>query len=220
MKMMNHGLDSGLVRVKERRYNKPMNDHETMPFEGATAALAALFQSNPETAFDYLEFRRLIAGSVAAFAAERADDAARNAIRACLAAIETAHTADDPTAEARADADFHLAIYDAAGNEVLAHIMRAVLGMLHAGVFYDRGDLYQRRGVRDGFLRDHRAIAAAILAGDVTAARAAADAHLAFTRDALRAAQQADRRRDIAVRRRDSLELISRRNNAKPESAS
>ena len=55
------------------RYSGGMN---TAPEEDEQAAkadpLARLLQCHPETAFDYLEFRRMMAGPAAAFAAERA----------------------------------------------------------------------------------------------------------------------------------------------------
>lgn len=174
----------------------------------ASDALSRLLHSHPETAYDYLEFRRLLASQAAAFAAERATDDDIKRIEISLRAMEQAHALDDPAQEAAADADFHLAIYDAAGNTVMAHIMRRLFTMLQSGVFYDRADLYLRRGVREGFLRQHQAIYAAIAARNPDAARAAADAHLVSTKEALREAQRADHRREVSVRRREGLDLM------------
>jgi GntR family transcriptional repressor for pyruvate dehydrogenase complex len=170
--------------------------------------LARLLHAHPETAYDYLEFRRLLAGPAAAFAAERAsaDDIAR--LHDSLLAMQATHALDDPGQEALADARFHLAIYQMAGNTLMVHIMGRLLGMLTSGVFYDRADLYLRRGVREGFLRQHQAIYAAIAARDPDAARAAADAHIVSTSEALREAQRADHRREVAVRRRAGLDLV------------
>lgn len=170
--------------------------------------LSRLLHSHPETAYDYLEFRRLLAGQASAFAAERATEEDLARLEASLRAMEEAHALDDPAQEAAADARFHLAIYDSAGNTVMAHIMRRLLEMLKSGVFYDRADLYLRRGVREGFLRQHQAIFAAIAARNPDAARAAADAHLASTTEALREAQRADQRREVSVRRREGLDLM------------
>ncbi|MBC7908421.1 MAG: FCD domain-containing protein [Rhodospirillaceae bacterium] len=170
--------------------------------------LSRLLHSHPETAYDYLEFRRLLAGQAASFAAERATDDHVKHLEFSLRAMEQAHALDDPAQEAAADANFHLAIYDAAGNTVMAHIMRRLFEMLRSGVFYDRADLYLRRGVREGFLRQHQAIYAAIAARNPDAARAAADAHLASTTEALREAQRADQRREVSVRRREGLDLM------------
>ena len=78
--------------------------------EPATDPLARLLQAHPETAYDYLEFRKVMAGSAAALAAERAtpEDLAR--LRACLEAMAKAHALDDPAQEAAADAEFHAAV--------------------------------------------------------------------------------------------------------------
>lgn len=170
--------------------------------------LATLFRSHPETAFAYLEFRRLMAGPAAAFAAERASDADIAHLAQCLKAMEEAHALDDPQQEAAADAAFHLAIYEFSGNQVMATIMRRLIDMLRSGVFYDRTNLYLRRGVRDGFLRQHQAIYSAIAARNPDAAKAAADAHILSTKEALREAQNADLRRDISLRRLEGSDLV------------
>ncbi|NFV79748.1 FCD domain-containing protein [Magnetospirillum aberrantis] len=171
--------------------------------------LSCLLHSHPETAFDYLEFRRLLAGQAAAFAAERASDEDVARLRQSLTEMEKAHALDDPEQEAQADAQFHLICYEMSGNQVMIHIMRRLFEMLKSGVFYDRADLYLRRGVREGFLRQHQAIYAAIAARNPDAARAAADAHLATTAETLREAQRADSRREVALRRRDGVDLMA-----------
>ena len=58
--------------------------------------------------------------------------------------------------------------------------MQQFIRMMSEDVFYERTSLYQRRGVRDSFLRQHQAIYHAIAAGNPEAARATADAHLGF----------------------------------------
>ncbi|MCR6631951.1 MAG: FCD domain-containing protein [Magnetospirillum sp.] len=190
-----------------------MRDDDTQPArETATAEmvdpLSRLFHSHPETAYDYLEFRRLLAAQASAFAAERGSEEDIARLHDRLRAMEEAHALDDPAQEALVDAQFHLAIYEMAGNTVMAHIMRRLFEMLKNGVFYDRADLYLRRGVREGFLRQHQAIYAAIAARNPEAARAAADAHLVSTAEALREAQRADQRREVSVRRREGLDLM------------
>ncbi|HTH15799.1 MAG TPA: FCD domain-containing protein [Magnetospirillum sp.] len=170
--------------------------------------LSRLLHSHPETAYDYLEFRRLLAGQAAAFAAERATEEDIERLHRALTAMEEAHALDDPAQEAQADAQFHLMCYEMAGNTLMTHIMRRLFDMLKSGVFYDRSDLYLRRGVRDGFLRQHQAIYAAIAARNPDAAYAAADAHLASTAEALREAQRADHRREVSLRRREGLDLM------------
>ncbi|OIQ89442.1 putative L-lactate dehydrogenase operon regulatory protein [mine drainage metagenome] len=177
--------------------------------------LARLLNSHPETAFDYLEFRGLLGGEAAAAAALRASEAELAHLGACLTALEEAHGLDDPAQEAQADARFHLAIYEAAHNAVMTHVMGGLLDMLQAGVFYDRADLYLRRGVRDSFLRQHQALYAAIAARNPEAARLTAKAHIAATAEALREAQMADHRRAVSERRAEGAGLTMARERAK-----
>jgi GntR family transcriptional repressor for pyruvate dehydrogenase complex len=182
---------------------------ETSP-EPAVDPLARLLQSHPETAYDYLEFRYLMAGNAAALAAERASEADLARMHACIEAMEKAHAVDDLAQEAAADAEFHLTIYEASQNLVMTQVMRRIFEMLKGGVFYDREDLYRRRGVREGFLRQHQAIWHAIASGNPVTARTAAEAHISSIREALREAQGVDQRRDVALRRRAGSDLVAR----------
>jgi GntR family transcriptional repressor for pyruvate dehydrogenase complex len=193
------------------RYSGGMNTAPKEDEEDAAKAdpLARLLQCHPETAFDYLEFRRMMAGPAAAFAAERATPEDIERLGNCLHAMEEAHELDDPSQEAAADASFHLAIYEASHNEVLIRIMQQFIRMMSEDVFYERTSLYQRRGVRDSFLRQHQAIYHAIAAGNPEAARATADAHLASTMEALREAQRADARLEVALRRQQGAKLVT-----------
>lgn len=169
--------------------------------ERFTSALANVMRSRPETAFDYLEFRLLVEGPAAAMAALRGTEPDRQAMSAAFAAMQAAHGDDDPSEEATADADFHLAIYEACHNAVMLHIMRALSEMLRGEMFYNRAKLYQRHGVRQLLLEQHRAIHDAVIASDPVAARAAAEAHLSFTRDALAEITKADARLEASLRR-------------------
>jgi GntR family transcriptional regulator, transcriptional repressor for pyruvate dehydrogenase complex len=193
------------------RYSGGMNTAPEEDEQEAAKAdpLARLLQCHPETAFDYLEFRRMMAGPAAAFAAERATPEDIERLGKCLHAMEEAHELDDPSQEAAADASFHLAIYEASHNQVLIRIMQQFIRMMSEDVFYERTSLYQRRGVRDSFLRQHQAIYHAIAAGNPEAARATADAHLASTMEALREAQRADARLEVALRRQQGAKLVT-----------
>jgi GntR family transcriptional repressor for pyruvate dehydrogenase complex len=166
-----------------------------------TDPLAALLAARAETTDDYMEFREVIEGSAAALAAERATKVDLAAISACMARIDRAHTLRDSADEAEADADFHVAIYEATHNIVLLHVMRALCGMLRAGVFYNREKLYARPEVR-ALLRDqHRTIHDAIIAGDARAARQASEGHIDFTHGAIREIREAEARLEVSLRR-------------------
>jgi GntR family transcriptional regulator, transcriptional repressor for pyruvate dehydrogenase complex len=180
------------------------------PAEPAADPLARLLQAHPETVFDYFEFRRVMAANAAALAAERATDEDLARLRACMEAMVKAHALDDPAQEAATDAEFHLAVYEAAHNLVMSQVMHRVFAMLKVGVFYDRIDLYLRRGVRDAFLRQHQAIWQAIAGRNPALARSMAEAHIDSTEEALREAQFANSRREVALRRRAGSDLTGR----------
>src|SRR3954449_1675296 len=115
------------VRYPGRMNTAPKEDEE----DAAKAdPLARLLQCHPETAIDYLEFRRMMAGPAAAFAAERATPEDIERLGKCLHAMEEAHELDDPSQEAAADAAFHLAIYEASHNEVMIRIMQQFIRMM------------------------------------------------------------------------------------------
>lgn len=163
--------------------------------------LTSLLRAHPETAVDYLEFRRIVGSAAAWLAAQRATEEDRRELTQAFEAMAAAHEKDDPAEEAASDAEFHLAVYRASHNVVMLHIMRGIFDMLRQDVFYNRSRLYLRPGVRDLLLRQHRAIYEAIMQGDPEGARFAAEKHVNFTRDALNEAKQADARQAVAERR-------------------
>ena len=173
-----------------------------------TDPLASLPQSNPNTSFDYLEFRSLIEGDAAALATQRATDLDRDTIQQIITRMKLAHGQDDPSEEADSDAELHLAIYEAAHNVVMLHMMGALSSMLRIDVFYKRGRLYSRQGVRDLLLEQHLAIAGAVLAGDVEVARHLAKEHVCFTFRTLHEIRDDDARREVSLRRIGRSELI------------
>lgn len=178
----------------------PLHDPEAMP-------LASLLRSHPESGFDYLEFRLIVAGMAARLAAERATDADRARLSQAYETLLAAHRTKGPAEEAEADADFHLATYRATHNVIMEQVMRSVFSMLRQNVFYDRSRLYRREGVRDLLLRQHKAILDGIVSGDAAAAAQAAERHILYTRETLQESQVADKRLDMALRRqgRNSL---------------
>ena len=177
--------------------------------EGFTEPLYAALASRPETTFDYLEFRRFVEGSAAYFAALRGTDVDRALVRECFEKMEAAHQQLDSTDEAESDADFHLAVYEASHNLVMLHIMRSLSDMLRKDVFYNRAKLYQRQGVRELLLEQHRAVYETVMAGDPDAAKAAAEAHIDFTRDALMEIAKADARLEVSLRRIAKTDLVA-----------
>lgn len=172
--------------------------------------LIALLSSRDEVADDYLEFRAIIETSAARLAAARANEVDRGVIADCLTAIDRAHETDDPVQEAEADADLHMAIYEASHNVVLLQIMRSLSGKLRSDVTENRAKLFTMPPARDILRDQHRAIARAILARDAAAAGMAATDHMTWLRDATRRIREAEAQLDLSLRRLDGGNLSVR----------
>lgn len=169
--------------------------------------LIALLSAHAEVVDDYLEFRAATEKLAARLAASRATAVDRERLSHCMAAIDAAHEKRDPLAEADADVDLHIAVYEASHNLVLLHIMRAVSGLLRRGVIENREKLFARPETRDAFRAQHRAIYEAVTAGDEDAAAAAAESHIHYTHRALKEITAAEARLEISLRRISAGEM-------------
>ncbi|WP_448204629.1 FCD domain-containing protein [Azospirillum sp. sgz302134] len=203
-------LRDALVKLEERGLLVTARNgtHIAQFLAPIATPLATLLQSDPDSTFHYLEFRCSIEAAAAGLAAQRATDLDRDAIRGLVTRMKAAHGKDDPTEESDVDAQLHLAIYEAAHNTVMLHIMGALSEMLRNDVFYNRERLYTRPGVRDLLLDQHLAIAEAVMAGNPDAARAAAEAHVTFTMLTLREIRNDDARLEASLRRIGRSDLI------------
>lgn len=168
-----------------------------------TDPLIALLAARADTVEDYLEFRAGIETMAAELAAERGNDVDRAALAEAMTRIDRAHESADPAAEAEADADLHIAIYEASHNVVLLQIMRALAVVLRTGVLHNREAMFVLPDVRETLREQHRAIYRAIIARDPAGAGAAALAHLDYTRAVLREIRLAESRLEISLRRMD-----------------
>lgn len=173
--------------------------------------LVVLFRNHPEAAFEYLEFRNVVEGAATGDACRRASDVDRQEIKRNFDRLEAASKKDDPMEEAEADADFHLAIYEASHNLVMLHVMRSLSDLMRADVFFNRKRLWEQRGIRATLLDEHRAIYQAIMAGDPDRARAAAQFHVSHMVENLRGIRDAERRLEASLRRlgRDAFVVAS-----------
>jgi len=113
------------------------------------------------------EMRIALEPQAAALAAERASEAQRRTIEEW--AEKMAATGADPQAFVRADLGFHLAVADAAGNPFFLSISTLIEVALVAMLTVS-SPVESRRRLASSVAR-HRAIAAAIRAGDTEAAR-------------------------------------------------
>lgn len=166
--------------------------------------LIALMADHKGVADDYLEFRGIVEIAAAGMAAERATAPEIAQIGQCVDRINAAHLSRDPAEEAAADADLHIAIYEASQNLVLLQIMRALTGILRNDVLRNRQRMFTVPDIRDLLHSQHLTIAQAIMDRRPDAARAAAGDHLAFVRRAMREIDAQAANLDRSLRRLDS----------------
>lgn len=174
-----------------------------------TQPLAALLQSNDGVTEDYLEYRLLVESTATRLAATRATEVDRDTIRACLDALRDAHAHEDPSREAACDADLHMAIYEAAHNLVVMHVMRAFSDLLRSNTFYNRARLYHSPGTRQTLFDQHVAIAEAVISGNAKAAEEAATAHIRFIIDTLSRLRDEEARLERSLRRIGRSEVVA-----------
>ena len=139
---------------------------------------------------DYIEYRRELEGLTADFAARRATQYDRQMLTRIMEAMRAAHAQGSFEAELQADVDLHNAIGEAAHNIVLLHTLRACYRLLAQGIFFHRHLVFSSEEARGHLLAQHEAIYTAIMAGDGTTARKAAQAHMDYIATAIRDAER------------------------------
>lgn len=171
-----------------------------------SAPLIELFATHDTALFDYVAFRRDVEGLAAERAAVNATATDLAVIQSVFERMEAAAAKRNPDEEAAVDADFHMAIVEAAHNIVMLHMMRSLYELLQRGVWYNRSVLYSLREVRTALLEQHRAIRDAVVGRNPAAARRAVDVHMDFVESCLREANRARTREQVAALRQSHEE--------------
>ncbi len=150
---------------------------------GIASPWRQLVADHPALREDILEFRRVLEGATAYFAALRADAQDLRRIRALLDQLERARGRDDKQAEADADAQLHEAIALASHNTMFLHLHTSVIGMLREHITTNGTGLREQDAEASGqLLLQHRTLCAAILARRPEEARTAMQAHIDYVR--------------------------------------
>lgn len=165
-------------------------------------ALIALYTRHPAALDDHLEYRRHQESFAARLAAERATAGDRAAIARIVEAMREAHIAGDQARAAALDSEFHMRIVEASYNRTLIHTMTALYDLNRSAVFFSRHELLTSASVGAALLRQHEAIAQAILAEDAEAAERAAAEHIDYVRAAVAEAVAERRRESVSQKRR------------------
>jgi GntR family transcriptional regulator, transcriptional repressor for pyruvate dehydrogenase complex len=148
---------------------------------GSPSPWGQLIADHPGVRDDVLEFRRVLEGATAYFAALRSTEEDRERIRVQLAALEQARAAGDQPGEAAADARLHEAIALASHNTMFLHLHASVIGMLREHITANGSSLRaQAPEVGRQLLQQHRAVCDAICGARPDEAQAAMQAHIDY----------------------------------------
>lgn len=151
---------------------------------GIASPWGQLVADHPALREDILEFRHVLEGAAAYFAAQRADAADLERVSALMNELEQARRADDKAAEADADAKLHDVIARASHNTMFLHLHASVVGLLREHIAISGTGLREQDpDASEHLLMQHRALCDAILARRPEQARAAMQAHIDFVRD-------------------------------------
>ncbi|MDW7651613.1 MAG: FadR/GntR family transcriptional regulator [Bacillota bacterium] len=141
------------------------------------ALMLMLYQNN---SLEVLEVRAMLEAGSAALAARRITPEGLEKIREALEEME-----QDVMLGAIGelpDARFHLAVAEAADNQILIRLMNTVSDLIVETMRYSRERMFQTPGNKVKLLQQHKEIYKAIVARDSEAAREAMRAHLRFVR--------------------------------------
>jgi len=167
--------------------------------------LLELISSSPDSHADVLELRHAIESLAAYYAAERRTDADIRNLRETYKRLIVSHQSKDALLEAKADADFHLAIAEASHNVVLVHVMRSLFSLLRKSIRYNLESLYTQPDRFEHVRDQHYHLMTAIIHGDQKAARSASDKHIDFVETTLLKMDTQRQREARASRRAEGI---------------
>lgn len=157
--------------------------------------------AHPNLREDMLEFRRMLEGQAAEWAAERATESDLTRLEQTFNALNDAFSADDLERRSTADIAFHQAVGEASHNALLGHLSAALLRLMHDNIHLNLGELKSIPAASTLLKNQHAAIHAAIREHKPQAARAAAETHIDFVRETLAQSLRSAARRETAARR-------------------
>lgn len=150
---------------------------------GASSPWGQLIADSPARREDILEFRRVLEGATAYFAALRGTDEDLERIREALARLDQARRDGNQSGESRIDFELHEAIAQASRNVMFLHLHSSITKMMREHIIRTADGLReQNRAVSDVLALQHRTICDAIQARRPEEARTAMQAHIDYVR--------------------------------------
>ncbi|PHV07751.1 GntR family transcriptional regulator [Janthinobacterium sp. BJB412] len=150
---------------------------------GISTPWGELVADHPGVREDILEFRRVLEGATAYFAAQRATSEERANIKDLMQELEQARRDDNRPAEANADTRLHEAIALASHNSMFLHLHTSILSMLREHITLNGNGLREiDASVAEQLLQQHRSVAESIYLNRPEEARTAMQTHIDFVR--------------------------------------
>jgi GntR family transcriptional repressor for pyruvate dehydrogenase complex len=150
---------------------------------GAPSPWGQLIADSPARRDDILEFRRVLEGATAYFAALRCTDEDIARIRGAMARLDQARKDNDLAGESRIDVDLHEAIAQASRNSMFLHLHGSVMKLLREHIMLNVDGLRELdKSVSELLLLQHRTICDAICARRPEEARTAMQTHIDYVR--------------------------------------
>jgi GntR family transcriptional repressor for pyruvate dehydrogenase complex len=150
---------------------------------GASSPWAQLIADSPARREDILEFRRVLEGATAYFAALRGTDEDIERIRSAMARLDGARQAGDLTGESRIDVELHEAIAQASRNSMFLHLHSSITKMMREHIIRNVDGLRElNQSVSEILLLQHRTVCDAICARRPEEARTAMQTHIDYVR--------------------------------------
>lgn len=150
---------------------------------GIASPWGQLVADHPAVREDILEFRRVLEGATAYFAALRGNAADIERIRGLMARLDRARQEDDKAAESDTDAQLHDTIALASHNSMFLHLHGSIMSMLREHITLNVAGLRElEEGMPEQLLMQHRTICDAICARRPEEARTAMQSHIDYVR--------------------------------------
>lgn len=164
-----------------------------------------LLGAHPNAREDLLDFRRMLEGQAAEWAAERATEADLARITETYVALNREFPGEDRTEQAAFDMAFHQAIAEASHNLLVGHLTQTMLRLMEDNIRLNLTELGAVSRAAGLLRSQHTTLYEAIRDRKPAAARAAAETHIDFVRATLAQSLRSAARREMAERRGDFL---------------
>lgn len=157
--------------------------------------------AHPNLREDLLEFRRMLEGQMAEWAAERRTDEDMIRLTQSFEELQSVFDSDDRKRQAACDMAFHQAIAEASHNALLGHLTSTMLRLMEENICLNLTELGNVNRAFSLLKAQHTSLFEAIRDRRPAAARAAAEVHIDFVHESLAQSLRSAARRETAARR-------------------